>query len=652
MLDSGFILILENTFIVPSFRRNLISVSCLDKSGYLCSFGNETFSLFQNSKVIGTGSLIDKLYKLNMQSPNTNLIMNVTIIGSKRKLNNEKSSMLWHKRMGHISKQRIERLITQGILDSLDMSDFDICVDCIKGKMTNKRKTCANRCSNVLELIHTDICGPFPTASWNGHTYFSTFIDDYSRYGYLYLIHENAQALEVFKIFKAEVENQLGKKIKAVKSDRGGEYYGRYDGSGEQRPGPFTKYLSECGIIPQYTMPGTPSQNGVAERHNRTLKDMVRSMISHSSLPNSLWGEALKTAVYILNRVPSKAVNKTPYELWTGKKPSIRHLHVWGCPAEARPYRPNERKLNSRTVSCYFVVYPERSKGYKFYDPSSRSFFETGNAKFIEDSGSTQVKEVIFEEEYVNAPTTTTIEAIGDNQVHIPIIVPSVVVNDDIPVQLPIQLEAPPTRFEEPHQEIVEEPQRPQPEVSLRRSTRERRKAISDDYTVFLQEHEFDTGLEDDPTSVNQAKQCTNSEKWITAMQEEMKSMKDNGVWDLVELPKGIKPIGCKWIFKTKRDSKGNVERYKARLVAKGYTQKEGIDYKKTFSPVSTKDSFRIIMALVAHCDLELHQMDVKTTFLNGDIDETIYMVQPKNFEFGNPKHLVCRLKKSIYGLK
>ena len=311
MLDSSFILILENTFIVPSFRRNLISVSCLDKSGYLCSFGNETFSLFQNSKVIGTGSLIDKLYKLNMQSPNTNLIMNATIIGSKRKLNNEKSSMLWHKRMGHISKQRIERLITQGILDSLDMSDFDICVDCIKGKMTNKRKTGANRCSNVLELIHTDICGPFPTASWNGHTYFITFIDDYSRYGYLYLIHEKAQALEVFKIFKAEVENQLGKKIKAVKSDRGGEYYGRYDGSGEQRPGPFSKYLSECGITPQYTMPRTPSQNGVAKRRNRTLKDMVRSMISHSSIPNSLWGEALKTTVYILNRVPSKAVNKT-----------------------------------------------------------------------------------------------------------------------------------------------------------------------------------------------------------------------------------------------------------------------------------------------------------------------------------------------------
>ena len=134
--------------------------------------------------------------------------------------------------------------------------------------------------------------------------------------------------MDGFKNFKAEFENQLSKKIKVVRSDCGGEYYGRYDGSGEQCPRPFTKYLMECGIVLQYTMSGTPSQNGVAERQTRTFKDMVRSMISHSTLPESLWGETVKTVVYILNRVPSKAVAKTPYELWTSKKPSIRHLHV------------------------------------------------------------------------------------------------------------------------------------------------------------------------------------------------------------------------------------------------------------------------------------------------------------------------------------
>jgi hypothetical protein len=133
-------------------------------------------------------------------------------------------------------------------------------------------------------------------------------------------------------------------------------------------------------------------------------------------------------------------------------------------------------------------------------------------------------------------------------------------------------------------------------------------------------------------------------------MNEEMNSMKDNDVWDLVPLPDGANPIGCKWIFKTKRDSVGNVERYKARLVAKGFTQKEGVDYKETFSPVSTKDSLRVIMALVAHYNLELHQMDVKTAFLNGDIDETIYMVQPENFVVGDPKNMVCKLKSPSMG--
>ena len=97
----------------------------------------------------------------------------------------------------------------------------------------------------------------------------------------------------------------------------------------------------------------------------------------------------------------SKAVNKTPYELWTSKKPSIKHLHIWGCPAEARPYRPHERKLDSRTISCYFVGYVERSRGYKFYDPTIRLIFETGNARFLEEvefGKGENIRKVIVEE--------------------------------------------------------------------------------------------------------------------------------------------------------------------------------------------------------------------------------------------------------------
>ncbi|RVW80008.1 Retrovirus-related Pol polyprotein from transposon TNT 1-94 [Vitis vinifera] len=449
-------------------------------------------------------------------------------------------------RLGHISNQRIQRLVSKRILDPLDLSDFQVCIECIKGKQTNVRKKYANRCGGVLEFIHTDICGPFPTPSWNGQQYFITFIDDYSRYDYLYLIHEKSQSLDVFKNFKVEVENQLGKKIKAVKSDRGGEYYGRYDGSGEQCPRPFAKYLMKYDIAPQYTIPGVLQAK-------------------------------------------------------------------MGCLVEARPYKPNEKKLDSRTVSYYFVGYSEMSRGFKFYDPSTRSFFEMGNAKFIEDvelSRRESLRNVVFEEESVSIPIIAT----GHGHIMFDDTIQNVQPITEI-VDTP---EIHSTQVVEPVQVHEEVTQEPQVQVSLKRSTREMRSTISDDYVVYLQEHEFDMGLEDDPISVSQVKQSSNSEKWIKAMKNEMKSMKDNGVWDLVELPEGVKPIGYKWIFKTKRDSKGNIVRYKARLVAKGFTQNECIDYKETFSPVSSNDSFRIIMTLMAHYDLELHQMGVKTAFLNA----------------------------------
>ena len=169
---------------------------------------------------------------------------------------------------------------------------------------------------------------------------------------------------------------------------------------------------------------------------------------------------------------------------------------------------------------------------------------------------------------------------------------------------------------------------------------------------VYLQEYDFDVGMCKDPLSFSQGIESNDSPKWIDAMNDELKSMVQNEVWDLVELPEGYKKVGCKWVFKTKRDSKGNIERYKARLVAKGFTQKGGIDYRETFSPVSKKDSLRIIMALVAHYDLELHQMDVKTSFLNGNLEEDVYMDQPEGFSIKGKEHLACKLKKSIYGLK
>ena len=176
--------------------------------------------------------------------------------------------------------------------------------------------------------MYTDICGTFPTASWNDHRYFITFTDDYSLYGYLYVIHEKSQSLYMFIIYKAEVENQQNINIKAVRSDCSSEFYDRYDGSGRCL-GPFANFLEYCGIAPQYTMPGTPHQNNIAERRNRILKDIIGSMIAHTTLPESLWSQGLKTDVYLLNRVPNKIVTK-PYMNYEQGNPPVFNIFMFG----------------------------------------------------------------------------------------------------------------------------------------------------------------------------------------------------------------------------------------------------------------------------------------------------------------------------------
>jgi transposase InsO family protein len=654
ILSSGFVLKLEKTFYVPSFSRNLISVSRLVPFKYSFTFSGSSFSLFYKSDCVGNGTLFDGLYCINLQNNATYDSMHVHT-GTKRCVINQDSSKLWHRRLGHISIERIKRLVNEGILNTLDFTDFETCVDCIKGKQTNKSKKCANRSSDILEIIHTDICNPDMDS--HGQKYFISLIDDYSRYMYVYMLYNKNEALDAFKIFKTETEKQCGKQIKIVRSDRGEEYYGRYTEDG-QAPGPFAKFLQEHGIVAQYTMPGSPDQNGVAERRNQTLLDMVRSMLSNSNLPKSLWAEALKTTVYILNRVPTKAVPKTPFELWKGWKPSLQHMRIWGCSSEVRVYNPQEKKLDPRTISGYFIGYAERFKSYRFYCPShSTRIVESRNAKFLENdliSGSDQTRNIVSKKDHSESQPSTSSDRLGivystpqlQTGVEQPIIeVPQAA--DDIPIDQVVQKL--PRTFE---QRVEPHTSKEYDDTTLRRSIRPKRSAIPDDYVVYLQESDYNIGVENDPEFFSQAMSCKESELWYNAMKEEMNSMKSNGVWDLVELPNGVKAIGCKCVFKTKKDSLGNIERYKARLVAKGFTQKKGIHYTKTFSLVSKKDSLRVILALIAHFDLELQQMDVKTAILNGDLEEEVYMKQPEGFPSSDGEQLVCKLKKSIYGLK
>jgi hypothetical protein len=263
ILKTGYVLDLENVFFIPCFSRNLISVSKLDVIDFSFWFINSTFSIFKGENFIGGGTKIDGLFKIDLDSyfENNHLLLHSSV-GIKRSLVNENSVLLWHKRLGHISIERIKRLVNDGILKTLDFTDFGTCVDCIKRKQTNKTTKGAKRSYEILEIIHTDICGPFSTPCLNGQRYFISFIDDHTRYMYLYFLNDKAEALNAFKTYKVEVEKQKDKKIKIVRSNRGGEYYERYTEKG-QMIGPFAQFLEEESIVAQYTMPDIPQQNGV-----------------------------------------------------------------------------------------------------------------------------------------------------------------------------------------------------------------------------------------------------------------------------------------------------------------------------------------------------------------------------------------------------
>jgi hypothetical protein len=259
------------------------------------------------------------------------------------------------------------------------------------------------------------------------------------------------------------------------------------------------------------------------------------------------------------------------------------------------------------------------------------------------------IQELFFSLPVVPAPT------IPEVAVQAPVVTTPVITRSE--VSEPVRQE-PTEPFVEHERELQQPPLIDIPEVevhnepeneALRRSKRVKKSAISTDYKVYNTET---VHIEGDPTSYEEAMGGPNSSKWLETMEDEMRSMSSNNVWDLEEIPKGAKIVGCKWVYKTKYDSNGNIEKYKACLTAKGFTQREGVDYNVTFSPVSYKDSFRIIMALVAHFDLELHQIDVKMVFLNGDLEEKVYIKQPKGFFMEGKEHMGCRLKESIYGLK
>uniref|UniRef100_A0A2N9HJ76 Integrase catalytic domain-containing protein n=1 Tax=Fagus sylvatica TaxID=28930 RepID=A0A2N9HJ76_FAGSY len=506
-------------------------------------------------------------------SSNVYKLLGNTILGGVAAVveSEDDDTLLWHMRLGHISERGMRELHKRNLLTGIKSCKLDFCKYCIMGKQCRVRfKTATHKTKNKSE------------------------------------------AFAKFKIWKAEVENQTGRKIKCLRTDNGTEY----------RDGDFLKFCEEHGIKRHFTVRKTPQQNGVAERLNRTITETARCLRLNAELPKIFWAEAVDMACYIINRSPRVALDgKVAEEVWTGQEVDYSFMRIFGCPAYVHISGEDRSKLDPKSKKCIFLGFKKGVKGYKLWDPVAQKVVISRDVVFDEKSMTKA-----FKEEKSQAAESSN--NIGRSTVQVEL--------DELESQ----------SNEEPHSNDQE-----QDSTRSDRPKRNKRPPVRYGFEDLVS-YALLTSSED-PSTFQEAIESSEKDKWMEAMVEENESLSKNKTWELTELPKGKKPIGCKWVFKKKEAvSEKEGERFKARLVAKGYSQRHGIDYDEVFSPVVRHTSIRAVLALVADQDLELEQLDVKTAFLHGNLEEEIFMEQPEGFKQPGTENLVCRLKKSLYGLK
>jgi len=551
--------------------------------------------------VIGMACLKEGLWKLKT---------GVSDFAPKVMLGNLKNSMeLWHLRLGHLGEDNLKKLVKNGMVKGiegiLEGSVKKNCKGCFEGKQTRSPFGVATRrATEKLQLIHSDLKGPINVPTYAGNRFFITFTDDYTRKVWVFMMKKKSETLGVFQRFKQMVETETGLKLKCLRSDNGGEF----------TSWKMKDYLSKEGIKHELTVPYSPEQNGVAERLNRTLLEMARAMIYGSGVDKNLWGEAIVTASYLKNRWPSSSLgeNVTPEEAWSGEKPNVEHLKIFGSPCSVLIPQEKRSSLDSRSWSGILVGYSEVSKAYRVWNPRTRTVVVARDV-IIQEGGETMV-----EPEEEREKVTISVEEVPDGS------------------------------LQEEESEVLQEST-----PVLRRSSRVVKPPVR--YGVNLSSELIGschvTQLLE-PKSLEEALSCPQAKEWLNAVEEELSSLEEHKTWEVCDLPEGRKAIGCKWIFKIKQRQDGTVDRFKARLVVKGYSQQEGVDYHETFSPVVSHESLRVLFAFAAHHDMEIHQMDVKTAFLNGVLDEEVFMEIPEGLQVSHGEGKVLKLLKALYGLK
>lgn len=621
---------------VPSFGGNLISVKKLAQKGFMVNFKAEKCEIsYPNGKQIAIGDIQNGLYK--MRQPQSACFVN-----NKAKL----CAHDWHRILGHRDMRVIKSLSSSELVDGFHMAKCSAncpssaeCEACITGKMKRLSfpKESKNRATAPLELIHTDVCGPMATQTPGHRRYILTFIDDFSRHCTVYLLANKSDVFAAFKNYFELTRNKFGTSIKKIRSDRGGEYMLRE----------FLAFLSENGIESQRTAPYSAQQNGVAERKNRSLMEMARSMLSDAKLPDTYWGEAVVTANFIQNHLPCTSVDRTPFELWHQRKPFYGNLRRFGAKCFIRIPDEHRRKLDPKAEMAILLGFDTESKAYKCLVPEKNKVVISRDVIFCDDTLQTIAPSKVVKKSNSVIESFCEIDAISS------IDEPDGAAQAEQNPQNASIADEPNVPDGAAQEQDVDNEIPPNDDTKGVRVSARSNKGIPPKRLIEEVSLVSECGwlvVDGEPKTYNDAMKRDDKEEWKTAMRKEMRSLTDNGTWDLVELPSGRTAIGCRWVYKIKTNSEAPL--YKARLVAQGFSQKFGSDYDEVFAPVARHATIKLLLSSAASKNMSVTHYDAKSAFLNGELQETIYMKQPPGFVKEGMDDHVCLLKKSIYGLK
>ena len=598
-------LTISNVEHVDNLGFNLLSISKICDNDCKVIFSKVDSEIIKDGKVIAKGIRKGNLYVMKINTEPRNKICLATV---------NDNSTLWHRRLGHANMRLLQSLASKDLVRNFPKLKFDqhFCDACKVGKQAHSSHKAKNMISSsrCLELLHMDLFGPSAIRSYGGNLYTLVIVDDYSRYTWTRFLKNKTETFDQFKIFSKKIQNQLGCNIVSIRTDHGREFDNEVQ---------FGAYCDANGITHNFSAPRTPQSNGVVERKNRTLQEMSRTMLNEQSIPQKFWCNAIDTSTYILNRILIRPIiGKTPYEIMRGRKPSLDYFRVFGSKCYILNTKDYLTKFDPKSYEGVFLGYSQTSKAYIVLNKETMVVEESLNVTFDETPPPPKTSPLVdddLDEE----------NAIVENIKHLDIS------KDNETLQIGETTN------------IKESRSHPLENVIGSLNQRTLRSQAQDKSNLFC----FVSILE--PKNVNDA---LKDESWIIAMQEELNQFKSNDVWTLVPRPKNVTIIGTKWVFRNKLDENGIVSRNKARLVAQGYNQQEGIDYDETYVPVARLESIRILLAYACALDFKLFQMDVKSAFLNGLINEEVYVAQPPGFiDFEYPEY-VYRLKKALYGLK